>query len=124
MYCCLLFWLHAKKIRINFQPILIYIAGGIGYLATYWKNGAPISLTNDIYLSATTNSVYVSGSDVYVAGNFLDTALYWKNGIESHLNYGVTSGLANVIFVSGGDVYSAGAEIINGEYVQLTGRTV
>lgn len=45
----------------------VYVAGYIGNVATIWKNGEPISLTDGKNF-AKAKCVYVSGSDVYVTG--------------------------------------------------------
>jgi hypothetical protein len=80
---------------------------------TYWKNGAPTTLTSGLY-SATVTSLSVAGTDVYVAGAACSasvpncyTATYWKNGAPvtlSQASPGVLSGIA----VSGTTVYASG----------------
>lgn len=82
-------------------------------LATYWKNGNPVTLsTNQSALS----SIFINGNDVFAAGyeriNNLKLANYWKNGIKTTI--GVNESAANAISVIGNDVYLGGWEIITG----------
>lgn len=91
----------------------VYVAGNRANIATYWKNGTPISLgCNLSYAQA--NAVLVSDGDVYVAGYeavYNNVATYWKNGKAVHLTDGAnSSSYANSIYVSGNDVYVAGLE--------------
>ncbi|MCM4167550.1 hypothetical protein KCTC52924_00951 [Arenibacter antarcticus] len=86
-------------------------------LATYWKNGQAIALTDaNSPLSSQASSIFVSGEDVHIAGveqgnQGLQRAMYWKNGNAILLNPG--GGMSSVLnmFVSGEDVYIAGSEI-------------
>src|SRR6188768_1789387 len=64
----------------------VYVAGydyrGDYRVATYWKNGQPIILT-DGTKEAWATSISVVGSDVYVVGyefNSFYIPMYWKNG--------------------------------------------
>ncbi len=94
----------------------IYLSGydfypnGIYAVATYWKNGVAVHLTDGSTWSEA-RSIVVSGNDVYVAGRYGDSAVYWKNVVPT-----VLSGIrpnqydANSIAVSGSDVYVAGTE--------------
>ncbi|HLY70003.1 MAG TPA: hypothetical protein VKR53_09750, partial [Puia sp.] len=113
----------------------VYIGGAVRIndtdrvIATYWKNGVPVTLpssTSNTYITG----LHVSGSDVYAAGSgglgggegweWNDSALYalfWKNGQSFKLDsvitpitsVGFASGCyANGLFVSGTDVYVAG----------------
>jgi hypothetical protein len=106
----------------NNTQVDVYVAGWVANpadysVATYWKNGVPVSLTNDT-TEAIANSIFVSGNDVYVAGlqynlNYLQVAEYWKNGTKVILGDAVastitTNSTATSIFVSGSDVYVAG----------------
>jgi hypothetical protein len=81
-------------------------------VATYWKNGVEVALTDGTY-EAMAESIFVSGGDVYVAGYQSlpaaggDVITYWKNGVAVPLT-GPTYGEARSIAVSGGDVYVAG----------------
>lgn len=95
----------------------VFVAGyqntGAFELATYWKNGNPVTLsTNQSALS----SMFINGNDVFAAGyeriNNLKLANYWKNGIKTTV--GVNESAANAISVIGNDVYLGGWEIING----------
>ena len=67
----------------------VYVAGGDGVVAKYWKNGQAVSLTDGI-----ASSIAVVGSDVYVAGSEYNgsfwVAKYWKNGQETRLTDGTT----------------------------------
>ena len=91
-------------------------------VATYWKNGVPIYLT-DGTKDCTAKSIVVAGTDVYVAGtvNFQDAnteggfvifpqakciATYWKNGKPFALS--TEGSYASSIFVNDTDVYVAG----------------
>lgn len=104
----------------------IFVAGGNVYvagfacqdngpdcaLATYWKNGTKIQLSDT--RSSGASSIFVSGGDVYIAGNQQNSfAQAWKN--QSPLQLTGTSGesAANQIAVSGGDVYVGGALVNN-----------
>jgi hypothetical protein len=117
----------------------VYVAGGIELttqtgpssfnteeVATYWKNGIPVSLTNGVY-DAVADSIYVTGGDVYVGGfnclAFLpdcNVAAYWKNGVPVQLPSS-GPGEANSIVVAGGNVYVAGVYgAANGNVVAQT----
>jgi hypothetical protein len=91
-------------------------------MATYWKNGTPVVLTNQTPTAA--SSIFVSGADVYVAGNDLTgngTAIadLWKDGTLTQLSGGGYTA-ANQVVVSGTDVYVAGAGI-NGQGQEVAG---
>lgn len=90
-------------------------------VASYWKNGTLVSLTNgetDSYAY----DIFVNGQDVYVAGYERipggESARYWKNGVAVVLdNLNSKNSVANGIFVSGSDIYVAGYIIQDGKYV-------
>ncbi|MCC7526295.1 MAG: IPT/TIG domain-containing protein [Chitinophagaceae bacterium] len=95
----------------------VFVAGyqntGAFELATYWKNGNPVTLsTNQSALS----SMFINGNDVFAAGyeriNNLKLANYWKNGIKTTV--GINESAANAISSNGNDVYLGGWEVING----------
>ncbi len=87
-----------------------YIAG---YIATCWKNGKAIYLSEKTKTNYAT-SVFVANGDVYIAGyerqpdTGHDIAKYWKNEQEIRLTDGSFYGRANAIFVHQNDVYVAG----------------
>lgn len=90
-----------------------YQSTGAFELATYWKNGNPVTLsTNQSALS----SMFINDNDVFAAGyeriNNLKLANYWKNGIKTTV--GVNESAANAISANGNDVYLGGWEVING----------
>ncbi len=86
----------------------------ISPIATYWKNGSPIQLTNGTYPAYAT-SIAISGNDVYVAGYVVQgantKAIYWKNGIEAGPGTDSRNSSATGIAISAsGDVYMVGIE--------------
>jgi len=87
-------------------------------VATYWKNGDPVTLSDGLRTAVLT-AVTVSGGDVYIAGYeageevngyapFL--AKYWKNGLPVVLTPTTQGAVAKAIAVVGSDVYVAGYE--------------
>ena len=99
----------------------VYVAGvsatmnGTG-VATYWKNGVPIKLTDSSGYSEA-NAIAIKGSDVYVAGVIVDikgvsTAVYWKNGVITKLTDGLSSVKVYGISLQGNNVYVVGAKLI------------
>jgi hypothetical protein len=126
------------------KPLNIYVAGyrtnnqgvnGAVDTATYWKNGAPVALSDGTN-NAHANSIAVSGTDVYVAGDeyngMNNVAKYWKNGQPFNLTGGKNYASATSIAVSGSDVYVAGYEYVgrnvaiywkNGTRITLTDST-
>jgi hypothetical protein len=107
---------------ISKSDVDIYVAGvsitanGIG-VATYWKNGVPVKLTDSSGYSEA-KAIIIKGSDVYVAGFIGDnkgvsTAVYWKNGIITKLTDGLSSAKAYGIALQGNNVYVVGAKFID-----------
>lgn len=81
-------------------------------VATYWKNGTPVPLTDGTSVAEATG-VYVSGSDVYVSGyaQGSNQGSYWKNGAAVPLTVpsNSTTFVGRGIYVSAaGDVYECG----------------
>jgi hypothetical protein len=95
----------------------VYLAGfeaGTSEVATYWKNGVKVALTDGTY-GAYADGIAVSGNDVHVVGNEEsanghDIAMYWKNGVPTQLTDGTKQGYATGIALSGSDVYISGSE--------------
>jgi hypothetical protein len=94
------------------------IPGGTG-VATYWKNGTPVTLTDNLTPSVAV-SIAVLGSDVYVAGYLAaagnnNTVCYWKNGViqnqmsTSASTFGYSVWGSTCLAVIGSDVYVTGA---------------
>lgn len=98
----------------------IYIAGyqvnGVGQsVATYWKNGVRVELTDgsrdawatDIFVSEN-NDVYVLGeeTDVDATGQPTNNIVYWENGQRTIVATDATDAFS--IFVKNSDVYVLG----------------
>jgi len=83
------------------------------YVAKYWVNGDPISLTNGLE-NAFALSIVVKNGNVYVVGRALidgfTIACLWTNGVLTELTNGNYFGSATSVFVEGNDVYVAGFE--------------
>jgi hypothetical protein len=91
------------------------------FIATVWKNGVPMSLT-DGTKNAVANDVVVSDNDVYVVGyeadaNGAQVAKFWKNGVPAGL-VSTPGSFANAVTVNGKDVYIMGRALENNVYVQ------
>ena len=100
----------------------VYVGGqvhpGLGLggvqIATYWKNGLAVSLTNGPAW-ACVFSIYINGSDVYAAGYEENNATggsfarYWKNGVAITLPGTDLYNSAQSIYVLGNDVYVVGS---------------
>lgn len=99
-------------------PTEIFSSGPEG-TATYWKNGAPVTLSTN----GRARSVFVNGTDVYVSGSVYDTnivgitpigptfedaAVYWKNGEMTKLVDDAASDAYSISVTKNGDVYNAG----------------
>jgi hypothetical protein len=123
----------------NDSLVNIYVAGDLNGIATYWKNGQPVTLKSKSSNSGAT-SIAVEGSDIFVAGWDGDAfmygsniAKYWKNGEPVELT-GQTGASATSIVVTDGDVYVSGWEFKgsrtvakywkNGQPVDLTDGTM
>ena len=78
-------------------------------VATYWKNGTPVYLTDGTQQSFA-YGIFVVGSDVYVAGAEGVVPKVWKNGVATILPVPVAgyAAQARSIYVTGPDVYVAG----------------
>jgi hypothetical protein len=113
---------QGTKLDILFEQTVnlvdVYVAGyeakNSFIVATYWKNGTPIALSdveskaNGIFISK--GDVYVTGTEGFDAGNA--NAFYWKNGEKITLT---PSGDAIIngadawgISISGSDIYVIG----------------
>jgi hypothetical protein len=87
-------------------------------VATYWRNGVPVALSDSSNSIGRAQSIFVKDNDVYVAGEVkhalgvggVYVAKYWKNGTEVSLTNGTQFADANSIYVVGNDVYIAGYE--------------
>jgi len=93
--------------------------------ATYWKNGAPIYVTDGTITQAHATGIAVSGTDIYVCGDIIydatttlgGQAAYWKNGSWVKLAYSGTDAVrVSGIAVSGNDVYVSGTGYVNGGF--------
>ena len=81
-------------------------------VASYWKNGTLVKLTNDLRESHA-NAIAVDGNDVYIAGyitndHYFNTAVYWKNGVITKLGNDTTNSKAYGIAIQDGNVYVVG----------------
>ena len=84
--------------------------GGIFEVATIWKNGTAIYLSDTNNTShAYANAVFVSGTDVYAAGFLESRATVWKNSVTKKLTADSLISFANTVYVSGNDVYVGGS---------------
>ena len=102
---------------VTHHPSDVYVAGwesnGTVQVATLWKNGSPIALSDGIH-GALATAIAVSGQDVHVAGGVdggtADVATTWRNGVAVPLTDGTVQAFAEAIAVSNGSVYVAGYE--------------
>ena len=84
-------------------------------MATLWKNGVAVRLT-DGTKDSWINSISVVNNDVYAAGvesirpYSRLVAKYWKNGVETQLTDGTKNAYAQSVAVNGNDVYVVGYE--------------
>jgi hypothetical protein len=113
------------------SPLNVYVAGyreanganGNVDTATYWKNGAPVALSNGTS-NAHASSIILSGSDIYVTGDMDEgmnnAAVYWVNGKLVTLTNGMSDAFASSVVVSGGNVYVGGyITSVTGKYVGM-----
>ena len=108
---------YALAIAVNGSDV--YVAGTSrdangNSLATYWKNGAPVYLTQGLEV-AYLNAIAINGTNVYAAGvvtggNGQNVPTLWKNGVATNLPGGTDfySGGVTSIALNGDDVYVAG----------------
>ena len=105
---------NTSNVSVNNQPkpLNVYVAGyrlGIGVggdvdTATYWKNGAPIALSNGSN-NAHATAIALSGSNVYVSGdsyignNAMELAVYWLNGTQVSLTNGAENAYGSSVAV-------------------------
>lgn len=105
---------------ITFSGKDFYMAGNVDNVATYWKNGTPVTipLLEGSYSSDSRGGMVVVGKDVYVAGMEAtptgDLIKYWKNGVGTVCELPVpgpagTSSYGTALAVDGADVYVAGS---------------
>lgn len=75
-------------------------SGGGQTFAKYWKNGAPVKLSNT---TSSATGIAVFGNDVYVSGwennGTFNIAKYWKNGVVINLGNALNASLGNGIAV-------------------------
>lgn len=130
---CAVYWKNGDRIILTDTSVSgmdedatsIFIAGNDVYVcgrsfvpsivamkATYWKNGFPVILGNDL-LTSSANFITVSGEDIYVSGfqnSNTSPAVYWKNGVAVSVTDGNGQVGITAIGVSGNDVYITGSE--------------
>ena len=99
----------------------VYVAGHVNMgtyrRAIYWKNGAPIPLTNHTNYSDARGIAVLNG-DVYVVGHSNYRAAYWKNEVEVVLLPNNSSG-ATDIMTANGDVYISGYGYPDGQSTSI-----
>lgn len=106
----------ATRIFVDSTGTNFYIAGSIGKMACYWKNGIIhlLHCSGSAYDAEQANDIVVKGNDVYLAGmvqsvsSGKEYALYWKNDQLQTLPETNTNGDAYGITLNGNDVYIAG----------------
>jgi hypothetical protein len=83
-------------------------------VATYWKNGKPIELDNNVtFIKTMANSIFIQDGDAYIPGSHLENAvvpMYWKNRDSISLSPKSPRlyGEANGIYADENNVYQSG----------------
>src|SRR5580692_2585381 len=113
-------WSFATCITLSGNDV--YVGGGMSTanrfnMATYWKNGNPVTLT-DGSTDARITALAINGQDVYAVGwltaaDGFPVATCWKNGVGDELESDSFYSVANGIAISGNDVYVVG-QFMNG----------
>jgi hypothetical protein len=118
-------WGNGYAHEITIQGTDVYLAGStpvantIYAVATYWKNGTPITLHYPNEKTSEANGIAVNGSDVYVTSNVLTEdpntfspisyGVCWKNNQVSTLTDGLWYSSVNGVAVNNNDVYVFGS---------------
>lgn len=106
-------------------PVDIYVGGfyeapgSRNAVATYWKNGTPVTL-GDNNTESEVLSMFVAGDQVFATGTYGAKAVYWLNGQKNVLTADEGCfGSAVDIVVVGNDVYIAGYERVYTGYGKM-----
>jgi hypothetical protein len=92
----------------------VYIVGHINSMATYWKNGTPITLSNTPTYAGIGRGISINGTDVYIAGYARNEKIagygtaYWKNESLNAIESTATpsaSAQGRAIAINGNDIY-------------------
>ena len=113
----LLFVACKKDNEVSKNNVDVYVVGqslaanGTS-VATYWRNGKAIKLTDSTYYSQA-SSIFIEGQDVYIAGyitnsNGYTIATYWKNGVMTKLTDGTSNAEAYSIKIQGNNLFVLG----------------
>lgn len=109
----------------------VYLAGSSDSIATYWKNGVPVTLPGS--KPANISAIIFDGGTLYAAGNTSSTPnstvpTCWHNSLEVTLPAATSFPYPTCVAGHGNEVYVAGNNISgavywdNGKEVQLTAR--